>query len=239
MNLKQFSDEHNGLSVAIRRHLESRKVEAVKALLTPAVALALRLSRHLDDDQQGLSFEGEKHAFEQGELFANIDLVPVVIVCGTDQRNLDGGLATAEGIAKVSKHKVPVVRSPGITYPYYGDPKVAADILGRWDHQAPHRHYSGQFTTRGLWTESVAAVEARLMGAVAAVCAGSEFGSGFELWDANFEQMILWDQLLVKERPLTEIAYEPGEAHDPPYGAGIAIAVDGTIARFRQDLTIE
>lgn len=238
MNLREFSDAHGGLRLVIRRHLESRKAE-VRAVLDEHVALALRLARMLNDGLQGLSFDGSRHAFDQGAALAALGIFPDVIICGTDQRNIDGAQATAEGIASIDKsRKAPSHRNPGVTYPYYADLKAGATCFGKYGDRAVHRHLSGRFEeTRGLWVEPVEAFAARLMGAVEAIRTGrSQFG--LELWDLNFEQMVALYHLLVVGTSLPEIACEPEDAHDPAYGAGIVVASDGTIAEFSFDLQI-
>lgn len=238
MDLKEFSAQHGGLVLVIRRHFESRKVAAVKSIIDKSVAIELRLGRHLDDAQQGLSSMGAANAFTQGAKLAHLGLVPVAIITGWDQRNLDGGLATAEGIADASGPAVPVYRNPGVTYPYYGDPQVGTACLAKWGDPAVHRHLSGALPeTRGLWVESVSAFHARLMGAIEGVTThSSEFGDGFELWDLNYEQMVLLHQTLVAKRPLEEIDID--DPYDPDYGAGIAIAKDGAIVEFTRELQI-
>ena len=237
MDLATFAAQHGGLALAIRRHFQSRKVRELDGFVDKTTAKVLRLARHLDDAQQGLSVEGEKNAFRQGQRLVEIGLIPGAIATGTDDRNLDGGLATAEGIFAASGPNVPVMRSPGITYPYYGDTRKARDLLGKYGDAAAARHLSGLFPeTRGLWVESVAAFEARLMGAVDSIAQrGSEFGDEFELWDLNYEQMVLLRHRLIIGSPLSEIDLETLE---PLHGAGIAIAKDGTIAEFTADLDV-
>ena len=74
------------------------------------------------------------------------------------------------------------------------------------------------------------------MGAVDSIAQrGSEFGDEFELWDLNYEQMVLLRHRLIIGSPLSEIDLETLE---PLHGAGIAIAKDGTIAEFTSDLEV-
>lgn len=236
MDLKEFSAQHDGLTLVIRRHFESRKVRGLVDIVDKTTAKILRLARHLDDSQQGLSVVGEQNAFQQGRRFVELDLIPGAIVTGTDDRNLDGGLATAEGISAAGGVPVPVVRSPGITYPYYGDVHKARDLLAQYGDDVVALHLSGRRPneTRGLWTEAPSAFEARLVGAVNAVkqC-GSQFSPWFELWDLNFEQMVLLRWLFTKG-PLDSLSH----ASEPLHGAGLVIAKDGTVAEFTADLVI-
>lgn len=237
MDLKEFSAQHGGLVLAIRRHFESRKVRELDGFVDRTTAKVLRLARHLDDSQQGLSFEGEQNAWRQGQRLVEFGLIPVAIVTGTDDRNLDGGLATAEGIFASAGPNVSVMRSPGITYPYYGDTRRVRDLLGKYGDDVVALHLSGgrPDETRGLWTEAPSAFEARLTGAVDSVkSCGSQFGDGFELWDVNFEQMVLLRHRLVTKSTLSTLS----ELHEPLYGAGIAVMKNGTVTEFTADLEI-
>ncbi len=234
----EFFKRHGGPCLMIRRHFESRRIETCD-VLDKDIAVALRLARLGNDGHQGLSSLGEGRARRQGRLLAHLGLIPDAIIAGIDQRNLDGALATAEGISSLQKDvRVPVFSNPAITYPYYGDLGVCVDAFRRYGDLAVHKFLSGKF--RGelqcLWVESPEVFEARLMGAVRSLLSGnSQFG--WELWDLNFEQLIALHQLLVEKKPLFEIESEDG-AYIPDYGSGIAIAQDGAVAEFDRRLAV-
>lgn len=260
MNLREFSDTHGGLKLLIRRHLQSRKIPPYKMLhSSPHEALAVRLGRILNDQLQGLSAEGTQNAFAQGKAFAELGIWPRAIIYGLDQRNIDGALSTAEGmdfVAKLPANKKlgkqaptapQVMGNPGITYPHYGNLNLVVKLNEEHDDEALYeygaflKHISGLYPeTAGFWTEPVVAVEGRLMCAVDAVRNGqSEWG--LQLWDTNYEQMIIWHQRVCMNQPLSKLQVEFNGGfwpYDPDYGAGIVIACDGTIAEFTSALEI-
>lgn len=236
--IKEWAERNNGLAIIIRRHLQSREAPILEVVSEP-IADAFRYARMLQDSRQGLSAIGTQNAFQQGVALANMSIMPGIVVTGTDQRNIDGGVATVEGIESVIKN-TPVLcaTNPGVAHPSYGNLEICVAQFERHGNYSVHRHLSGRFPeTCGMWVETVAALRARLMGAIHGIL--SERSSfGLEFWDLNYEQMILLFQVLIRKKPLSELDIEPNTAYECNYGAGFVVAQNGEAMQFTSSFMI-
>src|SRR3989338_6845641 len=169
-NLKQFADQHGGPVLFLRRHFQSRKAAGILPvgdMLSAESLLALRLARTLDDQQQGLSFQGHQNAFKQGQKFVEIGLIVDEIHSGWDLRNSQGAESTAEGISQDPCHRPDCYRRHGISYPEYRPQMNTLKALEKYGEFAVHYFLASMIAT-DLWVEPVESVIGRLMAAVEA-----------------------------------------------------------------------
>lgn len=226
--IADFAKRHNGIRVIARRHAVYNK--PVLGLESTTMC-ALIYSRAIDPQLLGLNSEGAAQMYKQGELLAEMGLIPDRIITGIDLRNWEGGLQTAAAINAKTNLEIPCHRSPAVTYPYYNANKVAA-AWARYGDQAVHAYLAEQPGTEDLWTESAADFMNRIEMSVASVA-----WKGTTLFDLNFEQMTFLHFHLVEQVRQTEIPFGP-DAWVPKNGGGIVIANDDAVAEFHPDLTM-
>lgn len=194
--------------------------------VTGNMMCALIYSRTIDPSQLGLNLAGIAMATRQGEMLAEMGLVPKSIISGVDLRNVEGANLTAEAIKKAVDVKVPCHKSPAVTYPYY-DAKVAFQSWEQFGDYAAHMYLAGRPEVEGLWTETRETFASRITSAVEA----DYPGDGYVLFDLNYEQVLLLHFLHVEKINLDEIPHTKG-AWEPKNGGGIAYGTDGTIMEF-------
>ncbi len=226
--IADFARKHKGLRVIARRHAVYNKPVLGLDALTMA---ALIYSRTIDPQLLGLSAEGMEQMYNQGELLAEMGLVPDRIVTGIDLRNWEGGMQTVAAIKAKTGNVVPCHRSPAVTYPYY-DAMKTVEVYEKYGDQAVHAYLSEQPGTEGLWTESAADFMNRIEMSVASVA-----WPGITLFDLNFEQMTFLHFHLVEHLRQVEIPFGP-DAWCPKNGGGIVIANDDAVGEFHPDLTM-
>lgn len=221
-----------GISAIARRHFAYRKPVSDKELGGYSVRGALTYARALEASRLGLTTEAVIKAYEQGRQLRDMCITPELIITGCDQRNQDGGNATAEGLVASGGAIVPVYTSPAVTYPHYTNFEFVRSALAQYEDLAVHRHLAGQF--QGLWSEPVSVFDARILAAFQA-----DYGvAGPVLFDLNFEQITLLYFRLVQKLQLSEIPFETG-AWMPKMGGGVVLSADRSVAReFAPDLTI-
>ena len=225
MTIRDFSDNH-GLKAIVRRHA----VYCKPSLPVDAnIMCALIYSRTIDSNLLGLSVEGMEMMFHQGELLAEMGIVINRIITGIDLRNYEGGIMTAAGINRHLTYKIPVLRSPAVTYPYYDPTKVPA-VWEKYGDMAVHAYLSGRPGTEGLWTESADEFNERIYSAIH----NTDYSCGPVLFDLNFEQLVSlhYAKALRKHIPCD------GSAWIPKNGGGIVYGTDGTVAEFNPDFTL-
>ncbi len=226
--IADFAKRHNGIRVIARRHAAYNK----PALQVDAITMAsLIYSRTIDPQLLDLNAEGAKMMYEQGELLAEMSLVPDRIITGIDLRNWEGGLQTAAAIKAKTKIEVPCHRSPAVTYPYYDATKVAAAWV-QYGDQAVHAYLAEQPGTEGLWTESAGDFMNRIEMSVASVA-----WPGTTLFDLNFEQLTLLHYIHVEKIQRQDIPFDKS-AWIPKNGGGIVYGNDGAVAEFNPDFTL-
>lgn len=228
MTLADFSKMH-GLKAVVRRHMVYSKPTLP---VSGNMMCALIYSRTIDPAQLGLNLAGSAMATRQGELLAEMNLIPKSIISGIDLRNVEGAFLTAEAIKKAIDVKVPCHKSPTVTYPYYD----ATKALAAWDtfgDYAAHMYLAGRPEVEGLWTETRETFASRIISAVAA-----EYpGDGFVLFDLNYEQILLLHFLHVEKAHLDEIPHTKG-AWEPKNGGGIAYGNDGMVMEFDSEFNM-
>lgn len=223
-NLKDFSDQHEGLRFIARRHFGYRKPVGDDQQ-------AMVYTRQLDPGKLGLDATGTRGAMMHGEKLATFGLIPDVIFYGRDQRNFDGAFLTAEAIKEQTKKAVPCFENVAVTYPVYRDNKETADALAQYGDPSVHRTLAGNLK---LWTEPVQVFQHRIVNSVELT-----IGEAFALWDLNYEAVVLLYYHYVKQiRALSDIPFEGPSVWLPIKGGGIAQGKDGMVAVFDHDLNI-
>ncbi|MBI5728233.1 MAG: hypothetical protein HY984_00590 [Candidatus Magasanikbacteria bacterium] len=231
MNLKDFAAEY-GISALARRHFGYRKPVSDAELGGYAMRGALTYMRALERSRLGLTHEEAAKAYAQGRQLVELGIVPAIVIVGDDQRNLDGGLATAEGIKAVGGPSPAVRTSPAVTYPHYGDFATVRSALAADEDFAVHRYLATGLPML-LWSEPPAVFELRITAAILA-----DYGVAPVLFDLNFEQVTLLKFLHVDGLARTAIPFAKG-AWCPKMGGGIVYSADRQVVReFLPDLTI-
>lgn len=235
MNIADFSKKH-GVSALVRRHFGYRKPVSDGELGGYPVRGALTYMRVLERGRLGLTFVEARKAFDQGGQLVALGVVPELIISGDDQRNFDGGNATAEGIKAAGGQDVRVWTSPAVTYPHYAGFERVKEALEKHGDLAVHHALRGGLY---LWTEPVACLEARLLAAVLGYYEDERTTAIHPiLFDLNFEQITLLYFRLVAGIEFRDIPCDKG-AWQPKMGGGIIISADRKIAReFLPDLSI-
>lgn len=235
MNLKDFSDQHNGIKAIVRRHFDYEPVLATQATQGGgygSLAGALIYTRVIDPAKLGLSTKGVQGAINQGRKLAEMGIMPSIIICGIDQRNLDGARHTAGGIKEVSGEEIHYFTSPAVTYPHYRDPHQLSQAIDKYGDYIVHRYLAEREEVAGLWSEPASVFEARVVSAVMA-----DYPEGAPvLFDLNFEQLVLLHFLHVEKIKRSGIPIE--NAWCPTKGGGIVYGVDGQVAEFTPELEI-
>ena len=230
MNLKQAADKHGGLNKAAIRHWPYERPVLDDDLGGYPTRGALTYTRALDWGTLGLSFSSMLTAHGQGTALCAIGIVPKVVVCGLDKRNVDGAKAFAEGIAGPNGHP-PVQTTPAVTYPHYADFVTTRDALAEHEDLAVHLSLAGKIPC--LWTEAPAVLEARLLAFIR-----TEHPLGSPVWlDINFEQMVVLYFRLLSGVELADIPCD-ADAWQPRYGCGLAFFADGAMLEFDNALNI-
>lgn len=195
---------------------------------------SLVYTRLADPAKLGLSPKGARAAFEQGRALAQRGLVPTQIICGIDQRNVDGARFTAAGIEDVAGKTVPYVTSPAVTYPHYTSAAQLAAAIAEHGDFIVHRYLCDSGDVAGLWTESAAGFVGRVTGAVT-----DRYFSGTPvLFDLNFEQMVVLHYQFISKEPIGPKGWIPTK------GGGIVFSFRGmgghcmAAAEFTPDLVL-
>lgn len=231
MNIRDFAEQY-GISAIARRHFAYRKPVSDDELGGYPIRGALTYMRAFDRGRLGLTHAGSVKAFEQGICLGAMHIVPHLIIVGDDQRNLDGGFSTAEGIKEAAGADIPVLTSPAVTYPHYTYFGITRDCLGKFEDYAVHRYLGGQDLLR-LWSEPPAVFEARVTAAVLADYNGAPI-----LFDLNFEQITLLYFLHVRGIRREEIPCGK-KAWKPTMGGGIVYSADREVAmEFAPDFSM-
>lgn len=220
MTIKDFANAH-GLKAIVRRHAVYNKPTLP---VDGNMMCALIYSRTIDPSQLGLNAEGSAQMYRQGELLAEMGIVPDAIITGIDLRNVEGGQYTAAAIKKATGKTVPCHKSPAVTYPYYDTPKALA-AWQKFGDMAAHMYLAGRPEVDGLWTESPETFEARIHNGI------SDFPEWTILFDLNFEQITLLHFLDVEGLVRPQIPYD-AKAWCPKNGGGIAYGKDGAVMEF-------
>ena len=231
MNLHDFAMQF-GISAIARRHFGYRKPVSDTELGGYSIRGTLTYMRALEASRMGLSHLEAHKAFEQGQQLVQLGIAPSLIITGCDQRNQDGGNATAEGIAVAGALPPSVFTSPAVTYPHYTSFAVVKDALEKYGDNAVHRMLAGQLS--GIWSEPASVFDARICGSFTA-----DYGViGPVFFDLNFEQITLLYFRFVRGLELKEIPFEEG-SWMPKMGGGVILSADRKVAReFASDLTI-
>ncbi len=231
MNLKDFANQF-GISAIARRHFAYRKPVSDAELGGYSTRGALTYMRALEASRMGLSHLEAHKAFEQGRQLVELGITPGLIITGCDQRNQDGGHATAEGISLAGTTQPSVFTSPAVTYPHYTSFEMVKSALETHGDLAVHRVLAGQL--HGIWSEPALVFDARILAAVQA-----DYGvDGPVLFDLNFEQITLLYFRLVRKLELCEIPFDD-KAWMPKLGGGVVISADRkTAMEFAADLTV-
>ncbi len=225
MTLQDFAQNH-GLKAIVRRHaVYNKPVLPVDGNMM----CALIYSRTIDPSQLGLNAEGSTQMYRQGELLAEMGIVPSRIVTGIDLRNVEGGNYTAAAIKKATGQSVTCHKSPAVTYPYY-DANKALTAWQQFGDVATHMYLADRPEVNGLWTESAATFESRITSAIE----NTNDENGVVLFDLNFEQVTLLHFLHVEKIDRKDIPFGP-TAWCPKNGGGIAYGSDGTVMEFNPD----
>lgn len=231
MDLKDFVNQF-GVSSIARRHFAYRKPVSDAELGGYSTRGALTYMRALEASRMGLSHLEAHKAFEQGQRLVELGITPSLILTGCDQRNQDGGHATAEGIAAAGATQPSVFTNPSVTYPHYTSFPVVKEALDKYGDLAVHRVLAGNLS--GIWSEPASVFDGR-------ICASfiSDYGTtGPVFFDLNFEQVTLLYFRFVRGLELSNIPFEEG-SWMPKMGGGVILSADRKTAKeFAADLTI-
>ena len=230
-SLRDFHDQY-GISAICRRHFGYKKPVSDAEMGGYPTRGALTYMRALERGRMGLTHDKAAKAYIQGVRLTALGIVVAQVIVGDDQRNWDGGNATAEALSHDQSAVVPVFTSPAVTYPHYTTFGVVRAALEAHGDYAVHAYLAGAI--KGIWSEPAEVFEARILAAVQA----SYEVSGPVLFDLNFEQITLLYFLLVQGLKRGEIPFAKG-SWCPTMGGGVVISADRTQAmEFRPDLTL-
>lgn len=226
MTIRDFAQMH-GLKAIVRRHAVYNKPPLP---VDGNLMCALIYSRTIDPAQLGLNDEGAGMMYRQGELLAEMGIVPELIITGIDLRNAEGGQFTAAAIKKATGKTVPCQKSPAVTYPHY-DAVKALEAWQKFGDMAAHMYLAGCPEVDGLWTESVLQFADRILHPFH-VTSGH---NGPVLYDLNFEQLLVLHFADVERiKNWNEVPYG-SDAWCPKNGGGIAYGADGMVMEFTPD----
>lgn len=213
--LRDFQNQF-GISAICRRHFAYRKPVSDEEMGGYPARGALTYLRAFERGRLGLTASEVIKAYQQGEKLAALGVNLLTVITGDDQRNFDGGSATAEAMGKTLGLVVPVFTSPAVTYPHYTAFPVVRDALAQYGDYAVHAYLAGAIDR--LWSESAATFEARILSAMK-----DDLGGGRTLFDLNFEQITLLYFRLVKGLERSAIPFEPG-SWTPKMGGGVVLS---------------